>query len=152
MQQMPKAQSYCMRVCMCKYLEIRPSPDRSPPGPSVEKHSGQETFSEQPDTVVPHTVCGFKNVALPLCAVLHIKPACGSMQRALLLLARTPRRVLTPFFYVYLYECNHYCSLRASSSARTRARIFACSRGISSARGRMRMNGRSGLLSAPIHG
>jgi hypothetical protein len=37
---------------VCKYLEIRPSPDRSPPGPSVEKHSGQGTFSEQPDTVV----------------------------------------------------------------------------------------------------
>jgi hypothetical protein len=39
--------------CVCKYLEIRPSPDRSPPGPSVEKHSGQGTFSELPDTVVP---------------------------------------------------------------------------------------------------
>jgi hypothetical protein len=36
---------------VCKYLEIRPSPDRSPPGPGVEKHSGQGTFSEQPDTV-----------------------------------------------------------------------------------------------------
>jgi hypothetical protein len=24
---------------VCKYLEIRPSPDRSPPCPSVEKHS-----------------------------------------------------------------------------------------------------------------
>jgi hypothetical protein len=40
---------------VCKYLEIRPSPDRSPPGPGVEKHSGQGTFSEQPDTVV--TLC-----------------------------------------------------------------------------------------------
>jgi hypothetical protein len=40
---------------VCKYLEIRPSPDRSPPGPGVEKHSGQGTFSEQPDTVVPPT-------------------------------------------------------------------------------------------------
>jgi hypothetical protein len=39
------------RLQVCKYLEIRPSPDRSPPGPSVEKHSGQWTFSEQPDTV-----------------------------------------------------------------------------------------------------
>jgi hypothetical protein len=39
-------------LCVCKYLEIRPSPDRSPPGPSVEKHSGQGTFSEQPGTAV----------------------------------------------------------------------------------------------------
>ncbi|KAJ1641323.1 hypothetical protein T492DRAFT_153883 [Pavlovales sp. CCMP2436] len=35
---------------VCKYLEIRPSPDRSPPDPSVEKHSEQGTFAEHTDT------------------------------------------------------------------------------------------------------
>jgi len=36
---------------LCKYLEIRPSPDRSPPDPSVEKHSDQGTLAEYTDTV-----------------------------------------------------------------------------------------------------
>jgi hypothetical protein len=51
----PPPAAYGADGCVCIYLEIRPSPDRSPPGPSVEKHSGQGTFSEQPDTVVPPT-------------------------------------------------------------------------------------------------
>jgi hypothetical protein len=46
--------------CYCKHLEIRPSPDRSPPEPSVEKHSGQGTFAEHTDTI-PTTEAGKTN-------------------------------------------------------------------------------------------
>jgi hypothetical protein len=42
---------------VCKYLEVRPSPDRSSPDPRVEKDSDQGTFAEHTDTV-PTTEAG----------------------------------------------------------------------------------------------
>ncbi|KAJ1627817.1 hypothetical protein T492DRAFT_169148 [Pavlovales sp. CCMP2436] len=38
-------------LLLCKCLEIRPSPDRSPPDLSVEKHSDQGTLAKHTDTV-----------------------------------------------------------------------------------------------------
>ncbi|KAJ1620353.1 hypothetical protein T492DRAFT_388342 [Pavlovales sp. CCMP2436] len=55
--------------CVCKYLEIRPSPDRSQPDPSVEKHSDQGTLAEHTDTV-PTTEAG----ALPHMPHMTTKP------------------------------------------------------------------------------
>ncbi|KAJ1623799.1 P-loop containing nucleoside triphosphate hydrolase protein [Pavlovales sp. CCMP2436] len=37
--------------CVCAYLEVRPSPDRSPSDPIVEKHSDPGTFAEHTGTV-----------------------------------------------------------------------------------------------------
>jgi len=57
---------------VCKYLEIRPSPDRSPPDPNVEEHSDQGTFAEHMDTV-PTTQAV---LALPLRLYLYYHSGC----------------------------------------------------------------------------